>query len=71
MTRTIAPVALLCSGCFLAPGMRMNEGALKDRAGKSSDPSRFEIKAITPQLLAAQERTRLEAQPPPRKATNS
>ena len=68
MTRTIAPVALLCSGCFLATGMRMNEGALKDRAGKSSDPSRFEIKAITPQLLAAQERSRLEAQPPPRKA---
>lgn len=62
MTRTIAAVALVCSGCFLAPGMRMSESGLKDRAQRSQDPSRFEIKQITPELLAAQERSRIEAQ---------
>ncbi len=57
----VAAAALSCSGCFLAPGMRMNEGALEDRGRGSSDPARFHIVPITPQLLTAQARGRVDA----------
>jgi polysaccharide export outer membrane protein len=51
---SLAAAMFLCPACFLAPGIRMNEGALKDRGEKSSDPARFNIVSITPQILAAQ-----------------
>ena len=45
--------AVLCSGCFLAPGMRMREGPLEDRGRGASDAARFHVVSITPQVLVA------------------
>jgi polysaccharide export outer membrane protein len=46
--------ALCFPACFLAPGMRVNEGALEDRGRGSAEAARFHIVPITPQLLATQ-----------------
>jgi polysaccharide export outer membrane protein len=64
VTRSLvfAFAALLCQGCFLAPGMRMDEGALKDRGRGTSDPSRYRVLRITPQLLVAQAQARAKAE---------
>ena len=62
MTRLSALiVAFACSGCFLAPGMRMDESGLKDRGHNSKDPERFKIVPITPDVLRAQARSRADA----------
>ncbi len=53
---TIAPLLLLATGCFLAPGMRMNEGAAEDRArahyGPNADESRYKVHPITTKIVA-------------------
>ena len=54
--------ALLCSGCFLAPGMKMDQDALHDRGKGTSDPERFRIVPITPQVLTSQARSRVDAE---------
>ncbi len=62
MTRALALlVALGCSGCFLAPGMRLDESGLKNRGKDSKDPERFKIVSISPQLLTAQAKGQAEA----------
>jgi polysaccharide biosynthesis/export protein len=62
VTRVLALiVALACSGCFLAPGMHMDESGLKDRGRGSKNPAQFEILPITPQLLTVQARSRAQA----------
>ncbi len=60
VTRAVAlsASALLVPACFLAPGMRMNQGALEDRGRGSADPARFRVVPITPQLLASQANAR-------------
>ena len=66
MTRALAlAAAFACAGCFLAPGMRVSEGALEDRGRGSNDPSRFHIVPITPQLLTAQAKARTDAEADP------
>ena len=63
MKRTFAAIlAFACSGCFLAPGMHMNESALEDRGRGTSDPSRFRIELITPKVLVAQAKSRADAE---------
>ncbi len=54
-------LALLCSGCFLAPGMRMDESALADRGHGASNEAAFKVVPITPAVLAAQVKARMEA----------
>lgn len=74
MTRLLAlSLALACSGCFLAPGMRMDESALKERGRGAKNADQFQIVPVTPQLLTAQARARategqaqhVQATPPP------
>jgi len=60
-TAALVVAAIGCSGCFLSPGMRMDEGALQERGRNSSDPSRFRIVLITPQVLVAQAKARADA----------
>lgn len=63
MIRTLAfLVAACCSGCFLHPGMRMDESGLKNRGRGSKDPGRFKIVAITPELLRQQASSRAVAE---------
>ena len=64
MTRALvlASAAVVCPACFLATGMRMNEGALADRGRGSDDPARFQIVTITPQVLTAEAQRRAAAQ---------
>jgi polysaccharide export outer membrane protein len=56
VTRVAALIAgtLLLPACFLAPGMRMNQGALEDRGRGAADPALFRVVPITPELLASQ-----------------
>ena len=64
MTRSLAVLlmtALLCPACFLAPRVKMDEGALHRRGKGSSDPGRFNIQLITPQVLTAQAHSRAAA----------
>ena len=65
MMRTLiatGAAAMLCSGCFLAPGVKMDQHALQDRGKGTSDPARFRIVPITPQVLTAQARSRADAE---------
>lgn len=55
-------VTVAGSGCFLAPAMRMDEWGLEERGRQSSDPSKFRIVLITPQVLTAQATARVEAE---------
>jgi polysaccharide export outer membrane protein len=41
----------LLSGCFIAPGMRMNEGAAVDRGRETTKDDQFDVRPITPDLL--------------------
>lgn len=44
-------VCLASAGCFLAPGMRMNEGAAEARGRESTGSKDFRVEEITPGLL--------------------
>ena len=54
----------LLSGCFLAPGMRMKEGAAVSRGRETTKDDDFDVNDITPDLL---KKLAME-QPPPRTA---
>ena len=54
-------LSLACSGCFLAPGMRMDESGLHDRGRGAKDQERFRIIPITPDVLRGQARARADA----------
>jgi polysaccharide biosynthesis/export protein len=51
----------LVPGCFLAPGMRMNESAAVDRGRQTTKDDQFDVRPITPDLLR---RLATEASPP-------
>jgi len=58
----LVAIAALSSGCFLHPGMRMDESGLEARGRNSADPSRFRIQLLQPALLVQQARDRAAAQ---------
>jgi polysaccharide export outer membrane protein len=58
----LVAAAVAGSGCFLAPGMRMNEGALEERGRGQGDPSRYRVVLITSSVLTAQAKARAEAE---------
>ena len=64
MTRAVAAAlaSFVCSGCFLAPGMRMQESALEERGKASKEPARFKIIPIAPDVIAEQARSRAAAE---------
>ena len=49
------------SGCFMAPGMKMNEGAAVDRGRETTKDDNFDVRPITPDLL---KRMAVEPSPP-------
>jgi polysaccharide export outer membrane protein len=53
----------LCSGCALAPGMKMNEQAAMERGRQSTGNAQFKIEAITPSTV--RQLAESHAQPPP------
>ena len=73
MTRRLALtlVATLASGCAMAPGIRMNDSEVEDRAHEQGDKS-FYVKQITPGIIAGLARDQAVAaaqrQGDPRKA---
>jgi len=63
-TRFLAALAFACStGCFLAPGLKMDERGAEQRA-RESDPA-FRVEPITPQLLIRLADERTNHVPPP------
>jgi polysaccharide export outer membrane protein len=57
---------VLSAGCALAPGMRMNQGAVEDRT-RGAPPAEAGVVEITPQLLVKLAQDRKEHAPPPAK----
>ena len=53
--------AVLCSACFLGPRVTMDQDALRERGKGSADPTQFRIVPITPEILTAQAKARLQA----------
>ena len=49
------------SGCFMAPGMKMNEGAAVNRGRETTKDDNFDVRPITPDLL---KRMAVEPSPP-------
>ena len=63
MRSALALVAggVLCSACFLAPRVKLDEDALGERGRRGGDAAQFRILPITPELLSTQAKARLQA----------
>ncbi len=55
----------LLSGCFMAPGMRMDEGSAVDRGRETTKDENFSVQSITPELIK-----RLASEPAPPRLTD-
>jgi polysaccharide export outer membrane protein len=58
------PLLVLLSGCALAPGMRMDQGAIEERA-RAAGAREPGVALITPQLLVAHAQARARTRPAP------